>query len=159
MPIALLQAKWKNWAMASHGTKIKGRQEKDQLKVQLHIVITFRQTDLLKCRHSKRKLSSILILKKLFFYEKIPEENAPLILVPPLNLWWMNALLVLGIRGFNLHTLSQFGKPSWLAGNRGACLYENLMSNNFVKIAVLRKKKWNWCKLRFHPHGFDWKRF
>ena len=72
--------------MASHGTKIKGRQEKDQLKVQLHIVIKFRQTDLLKCRHSKRKLSSILILKKLFFYEKIPEENAPLILVPPLNL-------------------------------------------------------------------------
>ena len=78
--------------------------------------------------------------KKLFFYEKIHEENAPLILVPPLNLWWMNALFVLGIRGFNLYTLSQFGKPSWLAGNRGACLYENLMSNNFVKTAVLWKK-------------------
>ena len=37
------------------------------------------------------------------------------------------------------------------------CLYDNLMSNNFCRTAVL-KKKIN-CKLKFSSLGFYWKKF
>ena len=33
------------------------------------------------------------------------------------------------------------------------CLYENLVSNNFRRITVLKKKKMN-CKLKLHSQGF-----
>ena len=34
------------------------------------------------------------------------------------------------------------------------CLYENLMSNNLRRTAVLKKKKKNNCKLKLHSWGF-----
>ena len=76
--------------------------------------------------------------------------------------WWTGQIVKRGklpwfafsLPNISLKTLSRFSTPSWRVGKRvrnTVFVYENLMSNNFRKTAVLKKKKT--CELKLPNKG------